>query len=90
MFSHLPDANTDKDVDLSTYVEQTDPPDVLYNEGLANLNAGRMGEAAKKFTAVDREHPYTEYRAQIDRHAGLHQLPQRQLRRCRLRRRSAT
>lgn len=49
------------DIDLSTYVEQTDPPDQLYNEGLANLNAGKLGEASKKFAAVDREHPYTEY-----------------------------
>jgi len=49
------------DIDLSKYVEQTDPADVLYNEGLANLNAGRLGEAQKKFSAVDREHPYTEF-----------------------------
>jgi outer membrane protein assembly factor BamD len=49
------------DVDLSTYVEQTDPADVLYNQGLANLNAGRLSEASKKFDAVDREHPYSEF-----------------------------
>ncbi|MEQ1937269.1 outer membrane protein assembly factor BamD [Mesorhizobium sp. CN5-321] len=52
---------SEKDVDLSTYVEQTDPPDVIYNQGLANLNAGRLDEAAKKFAAVDRQHPYSEY-----------------------------
>jgi outer membrane protein assembly factor BamD len=44
-----------------TYVERTDPADVLYNQGLANLNAGRLGEASKKFEAVDRQHPYSEY-----------------------------
>jgi outer membrane protein assembly factor BamD len=53
-------ASTD-DVDLATYVEQTEPADQLYNQGLANLNAGRLGEASKKFEAVDRQHPYSEY-----------------------------
>lgn len=49
------------DLDLATYVEQTDPADVLYNQGLANLNAGRLKEAGRKFEAVDRQHPYTEF-----------------------------
>ena len=53
--------STDKDIDLSTYVEQTEPADQLYNQGLANLNAGRLKEASKKFKAVDRQHPYSEY-----------------------------
>jgi len=52
---------SDDDVDLSTYVEQTDPADVLYNQGLANLNAGRMSEAIAKFEAIDRQHPYSEF-----------------------------
>jgi outer membrane protein assembly factor BamD len=52
---------TEKDLDLSTYVEETDPADELYNQGLANLNAGRMNEAIKKFDAVDRQHPYSEF-----------------------------
>lgn len=51
---------SEEDLDLSTYVEQTEPADVLYNQGLANLNSGRLGEAAKKFDAVDRQHPYSE------------------------------
>ncbi len=51
----------EKDIDLATYVEQTDPPDVLYNQALANMNAGRLEEASKKFDAVDRQHPYSEY-----------------------------
>lgn len=51
----------DKDVDLTNYVETIDPPDVLYNQALANLDAGRLNEAAKKFEAVDRQHPYTEW-----------------------------
>lgn len=49
------------DIDLATYVEQTDPADALYNQGLANLNAGRLKEASRKFDAVDRQHPYSEY-----------------------------
>jgi outer membrane protein assembly factor BamD len=52
---------SEKDVDLSTYVDQTEPADVLYNQGLANLNAGRLDEASKKFAAVDRQHPYSEF-----------------------------
>ncbi|TIX64903.1 MAG: outer membrane protein assembly factor BamD [Mesorhizobium sp.] len=53
--------SSEKDVDLSTYVDQTEPADVLYNQGLANLNAGRLDEASKKFDAVDRQHPYSEF-----------------------------
>ena len=49
------------DIDLSTYVEQTEPADVLYNQGLANLNAGNLKEAGRKFEAVDRQHPYSEF-----------------------------
>ena len=52
---------SDDDIDLATYVEQTDPADKLYNQGLANLNAGRLTEAGRKFEAVDRQHPYSEY-----------------------------
>ena len=51
----------EKDIDLSTYVEETDPADELYNQGLANLNAGRLKEASSKFEAIDRQHPYSEY-----------------------------
>lgn len=48
------------DVDLAAYVESVEPADTLYNQGLANLEAGRMSEAARKFSAVDRQHPYSE------------------------------
>lgn len=51
----------DDDVNLSTYVEQTEPADVLYNQALANMDAGRLDEASKKFDAIDRQHPYSEY-----------------------------
>lgn len=53
--------NVEKDLDLSTYVEETEPADTLYNQGLANLESGRLGEAVAKFKAVDRQHPYSEY-----------------------------
>ncbi|MCX7305241.1 MAG: outer membrane protein assembly factor BamD [Hyphomicrobiales bacterium] len=51
----------EQDLNLATYVEQTEPADQLYNQGLANLNAGRLKEASRKFEAVDRQHPYSEY-----------------------------
>jgi outer membrane protein assembly factor BamD len=51
----------ERDVDLATYVQETEPADALYNQGLANLNAGRLKEAGKKFDAVDRQHPYSEF-----------------------------
>ncbi|PBC12478.1 MAG: outer membrane protein assembly factor BamD [Mesorhizobium sp.] len=53
--------SSEKDVNLATYVDQTEPADVLYNQGLANMNAGRLDEASKKFDAVDRQHPYSEF-----------------------------
>lgn len=54
-------AKKNKDTDLNAYVESIDPPDVLYNQALANLEAGRLAEAGKKFTAIDKQHPYTEW-----------------------------
>jgi outer membrane protein assembly factor BamD len=51
----------EKDIDLSTYVEDVEPADVLYNQALANLNQGKVSEATKKFEAVDRQHPYSEF-----------------------------
>jgi outer membrane protein assembly factor BamD len=52
---------SEPDVDLSTYVQQTEPADVLYNQALANLDAGRLSEAGRKFESIDRQHPYSEY-----------------------------
>jgi outer membrane protein assembly factor BamD len=49
----------EQDLNLATYVEQTDPADQLYNQALANLNAGRLKEASRKFDAFDRQHPYS-------------------------------
>jgi outer membrane protein assembly factor BamD len=38
-----------------------DPPDLLYNEALAQLEAGDARDAAEKFEEIDKEHPYSEY-----------------------------
>jgi outer membrane protein assembly factor BamD len=54
-------ASKNDKIDLQAYVETIEPADVLYNQGLANMNAGKLREAAKKFEAVDRQHPYSEY-----------------------------
>jgi outer membrane protein assembly factor BamD len=40
---------------------EADPPDLLYNQGLALLNAGDVSKAEEKFEAIDTEHPYSEY-----------------------------
>ncbi|WP_173932087.1 outer membrane protein assembly factor BamD [Chelativorans sp. Marseille-P2723] len=58
----LAGCNAEKDLDLSAYAaEPAEPADQLYNQGLANLNAGRMNEAVAKFEAVDQQHPYSEF-----------------------------
>jgi len=38
-----------------------DPPDLLYNQGLALLNAGNTRQASEKFEQIDAEHPYSQY-----------------------------
>jgi outer membrane protein assembly factor BamD len=38
-----------------------EPAGVLYNEGLAYLNAGKLSDAVKSFDEVDRQHPYSEW-----------------------------
>ncbi len=52
---------TDPDIDITKLAAETDPPDVLYNQGLANIKAGNMTEAARKFDAVDAQHPFSEW-----------------------------
>ncbi len=51
----------DPDIDITALAAEVDPPDVLYNEGLANLQGGRLEEASRKFGAIDRQHPYSDY-----------------------------
>lgn len=52
---------SEKDINLDTYVDSVEPADQLYNQGLANLEAGKIVEASRKFDAVDRQHPYSEF-----------------------------
>ena len=52
---------SDPDIDITKLSAETDPPEVLYNQGLANLNAGNVTEASRKFAAIDRQHPFSEY-----------------------------
>jgi outer membrane protein assembly factor BamD len=52
---------TEDDIDLSKYVAEIEAPDVLYNQGLANLEAGKLVEASRKFEAIDRDHPYSDF-----------------------------
>lgn len=49
-----------KNTDTDDFVE-ADPPDLLYNQGLAYLNAGDVSKASKKFKSIDEQHPYSEY-----------------------------
>jgi outer membrane protein assembly factor BamD len=37
------------------------PPDLLYNEALAHLQAGDARDAQEKFDEIDEQHPYSEY-----------------------------
>jgi outer membrane protein assembly factor BamD len=57
----LAGCTSDPDLDITKLSAATDPPDQLYNEGLANLNAGKMAEAQRKFDAIDRQQPFSEY-----------------------------
>ncbi|MBB4063558.1 outer membrane protein assembly factor BamD [Gellertiella hungarica] len=52
---------SDQDIDISKIGMETDPPEVLYNQGLANFKAGNTTEAQRKFDAIDRQHPFTDW-----------------------------
>jgi outer membrane protein assembly factor BamD len=52
---------SDPDLDITKISAESDPPDRLYAQGLANLNAGKMTEAQRKFDAIDRQNPFSEY-----------------------------
>ena len=43
----------------NAYVDDTEPADALYNQALANMDAGNLKEARKKFAKIDRQHPYS-------------------------------
>jgi outer membrane protein assembly factor BamD len=52
---------SDPDMDITKLAAETDPPDQLYTQGLANLNAGKIAEAQRKFDAIDKQQPFSEY-----------------------------
>jgi outer membrane protein assembly factor BamD len=52
---------SDPDIDITKLGVETDPPETLYNQGLANIKAGKLGEASKKFDAIDRQSPFTDW-----------------------------
>jgi len=45
----------------SEYIDNIEPADELYNQGLANLDSGDRKEARDKFEAIDKQHPYSEF-----------------------------
>ncbi len=51
---------SDPDIDITKLSGETESADTLYNQGLANLQAGKVGEANRKFAAVDRQNPFSD------------------------------
>jgi outer membrane protein assembly factor BamD len=52
---------SDPDIDITKLGLATDPPEQLYNQGLANMKAGNLSEASRKFDAIDKQNPFTEW-----------------------------
>jgi len=52
---------SDKDIDITKLGFENEPPELLYNQGLANMKAGNIAEASRKFDSIDRQHPFTEW-----------------------------
>ncbi|MCZ2328659.1 outer membrane protein assembly factor BamD [Bartonella sp. F02] len=48
-------------INPSAHVLTIDPPDVLYKQAVAYLNAGKLEEASKKFSVIEKQHVYTEW-----------------------------
>ena len=58
--SLLTSCNNDPDIDITKLTAPSDPPAKLYDQGLANLNAGNVSEAKAKFAAVDKQDPFSD------------------------------
>ncbi|CDN48343.1 Outer membrane protein assembly factor BamD [Neorhizobium galegae bv. orientalis] len=52
---------SDPDIDITKLGLETDAPETLYNQGLANMKAGNLAEAGRKFDSIDRQNPFTEW-----------------------------
>ena len=48
-----------KDTETNAFVDPTEPADKVYNEALANIDAGNIKQANEKFRKVDRQHPFS-------------------------------
>lgn len=49
------------EVTSSDFVDDIKPADVLYNQALANMDAGDMKEAADRLAELDQQHPYSNF-----------------------------
>lgn len=52
---------SDPDIDITKLGFEAESAEVLYKQGLANMNAGNMTEASRKFEVIDRQFPFTEW-----------------------------
>ena len=50
-----------RSTDDAAYVDPAVPADQLYNEALANIDAGDTDQAQKKLQKLDRQHPYSPF-----------------------------
>ncbi|MEL6505195.1 MAG: outer membrane protein assembly factor BamD [Pseudomonadota bacterium] len=50
-----------KEQGIDSFVDPTVPADQLYNEALANIDAGDVVQAKRKLKKLDRQHPYSAY-----------------------------
>lgn len=53
-----------KDQEINAFVEPTVPADQLYNEALANIDAGDSVQAKRKLQKLDRQHPFSKFARQ--------------------------
>ncbi|WP_177230859.1 outer membrane protein assembly factor BamD [Rhizobium sp. NFR07] len=52
---------SDKDIDITKLGFESESAEMLYNQGLANMKAGNMVEASRKFDSIERQNPFTEW-----------------------------
>lgn len=57
----LAGCQSDPDIDINSLVDSVEPADVLYNQALANMQAGNLREASNKFSKIDQQHPFSEF-----------------------------
>ncbi len=54
-------ACTSSETSSNDFVDNIEPPDRLYNQAIAELDDGDLGNARKKLEEIDKQHPYSEY-----------------------------